>query len=95
MATKEAYGKKLEAQLAEWDAKLDVLAAKARNATAAARISYEDELESLRGKRAQALSALQELGKRGEDAWEDMKDGVKKAWDDMGKAVERIAARFK
>ena len=44
MATKEAYQKKLEAQLAEWDAKLEVLAAKARNATAAARISYEDEL---------------------------------------------------
>lgn len=95
MATKEAYQKKLEAQLAEWDAKLDVLAARARNATAAARISYEDELESLRARRADAHTALQELGKRGEDAWEDMKDGIEKAWDDMGKAMERIAARFK
>jgi hypothetical protein len=30
MATKEAYEKKLEAQLKEWDAKLDVLTAKAQ-----------------------------------------------------------------
>lgn len=38
---------------------------------------------------------LEEIGQRGENAWEDMKDGVEKVWDEMGKAVERVAARFK
>ena len=95
MASKEAYQKRLQAQLEEWDARLDVFAAKARNATAEARINYENELEVLKVKRAAAHEKLQELGKRGETAWAEMKDGVEKAWDDMGKAIEKAAARFK
>lgn len=95
MATKEAYQKKLEAQLKEWDAKLDQLNAKAQKATADARIHYENELENLKSKRAAAHKTLEELGKRGETAWEDMKDGAEKIWDEMGKAIEKVAARFK
>jgi len=94
MATKEAYQRKLEAQLDEWDAKLDLLSAKARNATADARISYETELDRLQSRRAAARQKLEELGKRSEDAWEDLKDGAEKAWDEMGKAIERLASRF-
>ena len=95
MATKEAYQKKLEAQLNEWDAKLAVLSAKAQKATADARISYENDLESLKSKRKTAHQMLVEMGKRGENAWEDMKDGAEKAWDEMSKAMEKVAARFK
>jgi chromosome segregation ATPase len=95
MASKEAYQKKLEAQLSEWDAKLDVLSARAQKATADARIAYENELESLKAKRAAARETLEELGRRSGTAWEDMKDGVEKAWADMGKAIDKIAARFK
>jgi hypothetical protein len=95
MATKEAYQKRLAAQLKEWDAKLALLSAKAQKATADARISYENELENLKRKRAAAHNTLEELGKRGENAWEDMKDGVEKVWDDISKAIEKVAARFK
>jgi multidrug resistance efflux pump len=95
MATKEAYQKKLEAQLNEWDAKLAVLSAKAQKATADARIGYENELQSLAGRRAAAHQKLEELGRRGEDAWLDMKDGVEKIWAEMGKAIDNVAARFK
>ena len=95
MATKEAYEKKLQAQLGEWEAKLDVLGAKARSATADARVSYENELESLKSKRLAARQKLDELGQRGEDAWEDLKDGVESAWDEMGKAIDKLASRFK
>lgn len=95
MATKEAYRKKLEAQLKEWDAKLDVLSAKAQKTTADARIKYENELESLRSRRAAAHKMLEELGKRSEDAWEDMKGGAEKVWDELGKAMEKMADRFK
>jgi hypothetical protein len=95
MATKAAYESKLQAQLKQWDAKLDELSAKAQKATAEARIKYENDLESLKSKRAAALRMLEDLGKRSESAWEDMKDGVERAWDEMGKAIEHIAARFK
>jgi chromosome segregation ATPase len=95
MATKEAYQKKLEAQLKEWDAKLDQLSAKAQKATADARITYENDLESLKSKRAAAHQTLVDLGKRSENAWEDMKDGAEKIWDELSKAMEKLAARFK
>ena len=95
MATKEAYEKKLEAQLKEWEAKLDLLSAKAQKATADARIKYENELESLRSKRAAARKTLEELGKRSENAWEDMKVGAEKVWDEMSKAIDKAATRFK
>lgn len=95
MATKDAYRRKLEAQLRAWDAKLDQLGAKAKMATADARISYENELESLKSKRAAAHKTLKELEERGENAREDMKDGAEKVWDEMGKAVENVAARFR
>ena len=95
MATKEAYQKKLEAQLKEWDVKLDQLSAKAQTAKADARINYENELERLKSKRAAAHKTLEELGKRSENAWEDMKGGVEKVWDDMSKAIDKAAARFK
>ena len=78
MATKEAYLKKLEAQLKAWDAKLEVLSAKAKMAKAEARIDYENQLESLKSKRAAAYKALEDLGKRSDEAWEDMKDGMER-----------------
>jgi len=95
MASRQAYVQKLNAQLKEWDAKLDQMSAKAQKATANARINYENELESLKTRRAVANRKLEELGQRGENAWEDMKDGVERVWDEMGKAMEKVAARFK
>ena len=61
---KEAYQKKLAAQLKEWDAKLDLWSAKAQKATADARIIYENELESLKSKRTRTRRSG--VGKRSE-----------------------------
>jgi hypothetical protein len=95
MATKEAYQKKFEAQLKEWDARLDLLKAKAQKASADVRIKHEDELESLKAKREAAHKMLEELGKRKEGAWEDIKDVAEKVWDEMSKAMETVAGYFK
>jgi hypothetical protein len=95
VATKEAYQKRFEAQLKEWDARLDLLKAKAQKASADVRIKHEDELESLRARREAAHKTLEELRKRSENAWEDTKDGAEKIWDEMSKAMEKVAAHFK
>ncbi|MFN9771584.1 MAG: hypothetical protein ACK54X_03000 [Burkholderiales bacterium] len=95
MATRDAYRQKLEAQLAEWDARLDTFSARAKRASAEARIDYENDLQALRRQRSAAAESLSELGRRSEDAWQDMKAGTEKAWDDLAKALDRVAARFK
>ena len=74
---------------------LDQLSAKAQKATAEARIKYENELESLKGRRAAAHGKFEELGKRSENAWEDMKGRMEKVGDEMNQAIEKLAARFK
>lgn len=95
MASKAAYQQKLEAQLKEWDANLALVRAKASKATADARVSFENELEKMKVKREEAHRSLEELGKRSESAWEDMKDSTEKVWAEMGKAMEKMTARFK
>lgn len=92
---KQDFQKKLEAQLKEWDAKLDELKTKALEAKAEIRADYEKQLEILAGKRAAAQAKMQELRLRTEDAWEDLKSGTEKAWDEMRKALDQIASRFK
>lgn len=95
MASKQAYQQKLEAQLKEWDAHLENLRAKSGQVSADARISFENEMEKLKLRREAAYVRLDELAKRGEDAWEDTKEGTEKVWAEMGKAMERIVASFK
>jgi len=95
MNLKEAYEKKLQAQLDEWSAKIEVLKAKADKVKADARVDYSKQLEELRIKKNAANAKLAELKKAGDEAWEDLKTGVESAWDSLGKAVKAAAARFK
>lgn len=95
MSKKEAYEKKLEAQLDEWNAKIDVLKAKAQRAGADAKVDYEETIEDLQQKRAAAKSKLQDLREASDDAWDDLKEGVEQAWDNLGQAVSRATERFK
>ncbi len=95
MATKEAYREKFQAQLNEWDARLDVLNARVRKAKADARIGFENEVGALRRQRADAHKMFVEMGERGENAWDDIRVGADKAWAEMNKAIDKVAARFK
>lgn len=92
---KEAFQEKLETQLREWDKKLDGLRGKAKKAKADLRHDLETQLEALRAQRVAAQDKLQELGLRGENAWEDLKEGAEKTWGEMQKAIDNIVARFK
>lgn len=94
-SAKQSFQQKLEAQLKEWDAKLDDLKAKALETKDEIRAEYEKQFDVLAGKRAAAQAKLQELRLRTDDAWEDLKGGTEKAWDEMRKALDRIASRFK
>jgi chromosome segregation ATPase len=95
LTAKQEFQQKLEAQLREWDAKLDELKTKAQEAKSEIKADYEKQLEVLSDKRATAQAKIQELRLRTEDAWEDLKGGTEKAWDEMRKALDQIASRFK
>jgi len=94
-SAKRGFQQKLEAQLKEWDAKLEKLKAKARDAKAEIRAEFEVQLEALAGERAVAQEKLQELRRHGEWAWEDLKDSAEQTWSELREAIERSASLFK
>lgn len=92
---KKAYQEKLKSQLDEWDAKIDLLKAKASKAEAEAKIEYNETIEDLKKKRAEANDRLQKLRDAGDDAWEDMKEGIEAAWSSLGAAIKSATSHFK
>ncbi|MCE2594391.1 coiled coil domain-containing protein [Motilimonas cestriensis] len=95
MSMKEAYQKKLQAQLDEWSAEIDKLKAKADHAEGDAQLEYYKEIEELRSMQETATKKLTELKDAGDDAWEDLKAGIDSAWDSLSNAMKSAGSRFK
>ncbi len=95
MASKEAYQQKLEAQIKEWDVKLEQLRAKAQMASAELRIKYENEQEDLARQRKSMQKMFEEIGHHSEAAWQDVKDGAEKARLEMARAMDKFSNFFK
>lgn len=92
---KEAYEKKLQAQLDEWSADIDKLKAKADSAEANAQLEYYKQIEELRSMQDAAVDKLIELKDASDDSWEDLKAGIESAWDSLGNVLNSVASRFK
>lgn len=95
MGMKEAYQKKLQAQLDEWSVEIEKLQAKADKAEADAQLEYYKEIEELRSMQEAARSKLAELKDASDDAWEDLKAGLDSAWNSLGNALKSATNRFK
>ena len=94
MENKDAYRRKIEALLKEWEDKIDVLITKADAATASARSRYHEQLQALQAKQKVARHKLHELKAESGEAWEEIKDGMEEAWTDLKQAFEKAAAKF-
>lgn len=95
MGRREAYQQKMEAQLKEWAATIELLKAKADKAQAEAKIEYYRELELLRSKLAAAQQKLRGLKAAGDGAWDDLKASLEKAWGELKKGLDSAASKFK
>ncbi|MCF8114716.1 MAG: coiled coil domain-containing protein [Desulfotignum sp.] len=94
MSKKEAYEKKLEAQLKEWKTDIDKMKAKADKADAEAKLEYYKQIEDLRSKQEAVQKKLTELKAAGESAWEDLKSGIDLAWTSLGESIKSARSRF-
>ncbi|MGD8922181.1 MAG: coiled coil domain-containing protein [Candidatus Zixiibacteriota bacterium] len=91
MNQKEAYAQKLQIQLDEFGAEIDRLKARADKAEEP---WHQQQIEVVQEKHRQAKRKLGELRDAGDDAWEDMKDGISTAWNAVGNALKTAAKRF-
>ena len=95
MADRRQYTEKLKARLDEWNAELDKLEAKAREARADSSITYDKIMGHLREHKNNVASRLEEIERAGEDSWEHLKEGAEKAWHSFTQAVEKARSEFK
>lgn len=91
---RDAYVQKLKAQLDEWNAEIDKLAARAEKAGADKRIQYRQQLENLRAKRREIEDKLAELRDAGENAWEDLRIGLENSWEIFKASFEAAKTEF-
>ncbi len=91
----EAYREKLEAQLKEWKAKIEMLENKAAEASGETRSELMRVIGDLRQKKGLVKEKLTELQKESSAAWDTMKDGVEKAASEFKSALDKVVSRFK
>jgi len=86
-----AHGKDL---LKKTDAEIDVLQAKADEASGDAKVAYQKEIDNLKEKRSAAANKLDELEDASADSWDDAKDGFTEAYKALYDAYKEAVANF-
>jgi len=92
---KDAYLEKFKAKLDEWNAELEILEAKAKGASADAKIRYEEDASTFRKRLHAARERAKEMKAANENAWDDLRQGVEDAWKEVKDALERAKSEFK
>jgi len=95
MSLKDAYREKIEARLAEQQARLDLLKAKAKLAVADGKIMAYEELADADKKLDSAKVKLKELAHASEGAFQEMKTGMENALDALKAAGQKAAQKYK
>jgi len=95
MSLKDEYLEKLKAQLDEWSADIDVLEARAKQAEAAARVKYDEQLTILKAKRDEAKAKITEIHSSTGEAWQELKKSGEEAWEVLKKGFEEARKKFK
>lgn len=95
MKNKDAYEKKLRAQLDEWTAEIARLKAKSDQAEANAQLEFYKQVDELRLRKLKVEERLKDLQRASDDAWEELKGGIDDACKDLESAFRKAAARFR
>ncbi len=94
MSNKDVYVQKMQSKLDELDAQINLLKAKASGANADAKIEFNEQIENLKEFQKKGKQKLVELNDAGEDAWEDIREGMDSAWNKLSAAFNDAKNRF-
>lgn len=81
MTKRDEYIQKMKSQLDELNARMDEVAAKAKDAKEEARAKYKEEVAGLRHQSKVATAKLEDLKAAGADRWESMMEEMDKIRD--------------
>jgi hypothetical protein len=91
----EAYREKLEVQLKEWKAKIEMLEKKVTEVSGETKTELMKSIGELRQKKEVVKEKLNELQKVSSAAWDTMKEGLEKASSEFKSALDKVVSRFK
>ncbi len=91
---RNAYQKKVEAELEELEARISLLIAKARKASAEARIEAKKQMTRVKAKYEKTERKIQDLQSDSKVAWEEVKTGVDEAIHELRDSIEDAIAQF-
>lgn len=93
-ARRKAYEAKAEAQLAEYNAQMALLKAKAAKAKSDVKADHLKSIEALQKKQNTANEKLLELKGADDSGWEDLKTGAEKVWEDVKSSFRTTTAKM-
>jgi len=88
MNKREIYRQKYEAELREWEAKVEALAAHAQKLGAEAKLELAPHVDAAHGRMDAARARLRALAETTDEKWDAVTGDVDKAWKDTKAAVE-------
>jgi len=94
MQKQEVYREKLQARMAQYDAKFDELKAKSQEMQADAKLEFLEQIDQVDAKRRSLKKQVEELQKNSKDAIEDIEHGIEKAWHEMETAFDKAVDHF-
>lgn len=86
---REAYERKVEAQLEAWNKKIEELRMKAERAEAERRAEYWKQIAEVESYRDALASRLKELRQKGGNAVSELQKGIEKAVSDLSESFQR------
>ena len=92
--TKSAYEQKYQAQLDQMQARIDQLSAKVKHADAEAKLQLESSLTKIKARKEILENRLNGLRAAGDNAWQELKQGVADAADDVSRAFANARSHF-
>lgn len=92
---KSAYREKMEAKLTKLDAEIQRLEGEWKEKKAEARLDTQEEIRQLRQRHEGVKAKLYELKTATGAAWDQAKDGMASAWNDLESSFQKASAEFK
>ena len=95
MELREEYQNKVEAQIREWDSKVEGLKAKAGQEKADAKIEFMEQMESLKAKGDVIRKQMEKIKFSGEDVSKAIKSKTDIAMEEFKGILDGIKSKFK
>ncbi len=95
MFDKKDFIEKQKAQLNEWNRQVDQLMHAAKKAQVDASVKIENYIDEMRDRLGDIGNRLEEFQKAGDEAVEEVKRNVEKAWKELRQAFDIAKSRFK